>query len=154
MRSAHRPSPMRPPVATLLALLIALLMGLAAGCSADRSGPAPDGADAATQGRAGVSSVRLVVTGGIAGVHEVYRVTRSDAPKGMSAAEADRVLALADRLAATSDSASARMEAACCDRLQYDVTVQHTDGSRDHIRFGGAKTPPEPLLRIAKLLAG
>jgi hypothetical protein len=150
MRRAPRPSVMRLLVATLLTA-IAL-----AGCSADQPARAPRGPEPGTSapgGPAHVTSVRLVVTGGIAGVHEVYRVTRSDAPQGMSTTEADRVLALAARLAATSQGESVGMAGACCDRLQYDVTVRHADGSRDHVRFGGAKTPPDPLLRIARLLA-
>jgi hypothetical protein len=144
--------------AALLAVLLAAAVLAVSGCSAaqhnarDLRGPGTASADPADPDR--VVAVRLRVSGGIAGVHEVYRVTRTETPPGMSAAEADRVLGLAGRLAARSEGDKAtRMSGACCDRLLYDVTVEHADGSRDQVRFGGAKTPPAPLVRMAEMLA-
>jgi hypothetical protein len=155
MRSTKRGA--AQPVAWLALLLALTVPAAVSGCSTaqpnahDLRRPATASAGPADPDR--VVAVRVLVSGGIAGVHEVYRVTRADAPKGVSAAEADRVLALAARLASRPERKASGLAAGCCDRLLYDVTVRHADGSRAQIRFGGAKPPPEPLLRLVKLVA-
>jgi hypothetical protein len=145
----------------LSAATVALL--LAAGCADE-----PDTAPATTGGPPATSpapsrsaepstdavSVRLTVSGGIAGVHETYEVTRDDAPAGMTAEQVERVLALAgDPSVRGFAPERSRAAVPCCDLRVFDVTVRYADGSRARFRSAETLEAPREVERLVGLLS-
>ncbi|HEX2174758.1 MAG TPA: hypothetical protein VHG70_02515 [Nocardioidaceae bacterium] len=145
----------------LPAVTVALL--LAAGCADE-----PDTAPATTGGPSATSptpdrsadpsteavSVRLSVSGGIAGVHESYEVTRDDAPTGMTAEQVERVLALAgDPSVRGFAPERSRAAVPCCDLRVFDVTVRYADGSRTRFRSAETLEAPREVERLVSLLS-
>jgi hypothetical protein len=150
-----------------VAVAVPLLLAAAVGCGADRSGNdgsapnaagSPDGrpltstptpSDVATTGTRGETaealSVRLVVSGGIAGVHEVYEIHRDDGRTAAARTRVRKVLALAADPAVRDLADAGRRGPAvrCCDLRVFDVTVRYADGTRASIRT--AEGTPAPL---------
>ncbi len=125
-----------------------LVAAVATGCGG--------GGESATPGSGGSSqqaapttavSVRMVVTGGIAGDHQVYEVSRADA----TSPSAQRVLALAS-VPAVRDYASQqrRPSVQCCDIQVYNVTIRYSDGSRTKITTDTTSAPMQ-LQRMVSL---
>ena len=127
---------------------------LLAGCA----GGAEDGGTAApgTSGAGGdpndVISVRLVVSGGIAGTHQVYTVGCDD-NGGTRSRRVARILALAGDIASSRVAKAHPGRAPCCDIQVYDVTIRHADGSRTHITTPQTRTGPAGLHRLVTLLS-
>ena len=143
------------------AVAVPLLLSAATGCAGGSGdggttspGTDPTGRTGATGGPAhGVVSVRLVVSGGIAGTRQVYSVGRDDSG-GTQSPRVARVLALAGDLAASRVADKVRRGSApCCDIQVYDVTIRHADGSRTHIQAPQTRTGPAGLQRLVTLMS-
>jgi hypothetical protein len=147
---------------------VALVAVIATGCAGDppattngsesSAGPSGGGADhsddaARTQTSKAAVSVRVVVTGGIAGAHDVYEVSRADAAS--TSAMARRILALASA-PAVRDFGTQRQRPAvrCCDVQVYEVTVRYADGARTKITTDTMSAPPEVQHLVALLSTG
>jgi hypothetical protein len=137
-------------------VLTALLLG---GCAAEpaatptRSGtPGDTPAEPARTDMARM--VRVVVSGGIAGVTETYEVSRTDPPEGVSRARAERVLTLADSPAVQRlDGRRPPLRAQCCDLRSFEVVVRHGDGSRTRVTLTESMPMPPQLTRLVGLLS-
>ena len=124
-----------------------LVAGLATGCGGgDSSTPPSSGGSTPPQSNAAVS-VRVVVTGGIAGDHQVYEVSRDDP----GTATAERVLDLA-AAPALRDLATQRQRPSvkCCDIQVYEVTIRYADGTSTKITTD-TTSAPRPLQRLVSL---
>lgn len=137
------------------ALVAALATGCASGDSAttgSRGGEppaAPSAGGSTTREPSAAVSVRVVVTGGIAGDHEVYEVSRGDA----AAAATARVLDLA-AAAAVRDFATQRRRPSvqCCDIQVYEVAIRYADGTSARIATDSTAAPPQ-LQRLVALMS-
>jgi hypothetical protein len=147
-------------------LVTAVLVAAAAtGCGggdpatpASGTGPAErggQGGQATRHGGAGTSQspsaavrVRVVVTGGIAGSHEVYEVSRGDT----TTASAERALDLAATPAVRDLGTQRHRRPAveCCDIQVYAVTVRYADGTSTSITAATTSAPPQ-LQRLVSL---
>jgi hypothetical protein len=125
-----------------------LVAGLATGCGGTSPAPPSAGGSTPQQPEAAVS-VRVVVSGGIAGAHEVYEVSRDDA----TSADAERVLDLAGA-PAVRDLGKQRDRPAvkCCDIQVYEVTVRYADGTSTRIATDSTSAP-RPLQRLVSLVS-
>lgn len=123
-----------------------LVAGLATGCGGgDSSTPPSSGGGTPPQSNAAVS-VRVVVTGGIAGDHQVYEVSRDAAT-----ATAERVLDLAAAPAVRNlGTQRDRPSVKCCDIQVYEVTIRYADGTSIRITTDTTSAPP-PLQRLVSL---
>jgi hypothetical protein len=137
------------------ALVAALATGCAGGDSATpASGGSGQGGQGARAGDGGASggsnaavSVRVVVTGGIAGDHQVYEVSRGDA----TTAAAERVLDLAAEPALRDFGRQRkRPSVKCCDIQVYEVTIRYADGTVTKLTADTTSAPP-PLQRLVSL---
>jgi len=155
------PTPGRPTdVSTWSRTLAAaaLVATVATGCGGgsappDSRGepPAPSAAGAGGTPRASAAvSVRVVVTGGIAGDHQVYEVSRGSGNGSVSAA---RVLALA-AAPAVRDFATQRRRPSvrCCDIQVYEVAIRYADGTSARIATDSTAAPPQ-LQRLVALVS-
>ena len=128
-----------------------LVAGLATGCGGGDS-PAPPSSDGSTPQQSGEAvSVRVVVSGGIAGAHEVYQVSRDDATS--ESAREQRVLALAGAPAVRDHSSQRQSpKVRCCDIQVYKVTIRYSDGTSTRIAIDSTSAPPR-LQRLVSLLS-
>jgi hypothetical protein len=98
--------------------------------------------------------VRLVLSGGITGAREVVRVARGDRPADLTAAETDRVLALAGSQAVRSLSSGGRRPAGCCDQRLLHLTIRYADGTTTRIRTSETDAArPAQLRRLVSLMS-
>jgi len=125
-----------------------LVAGLATGCGGTSPAPPSAGGGTPRQSDAAVS-VRVVVSGGITGAHEVYEVSRDDA----ATADAARVLDLAGA-PAVRDLGTRRDRPAvrCCDIEVYEVTVRYADGTSTRVATDSTSAP-RPLQRLVSLVS-
>jgi hypothetical protein len=124
---------------------------LAAGCAggSEDGGPTSPGGPEGTPND--VVSVRLVVSGGIAGTRQVYSVGGGGRTRSPRVA---RILALAGEVASSPVAGKVRRGTApCCDMQVYDLTIRRADGSRTHIRTPQTRTGPPALQRLVTLLS-
>ena len=126
-----------------------LVAGLATGCGGGTS-PAPPSAGGSTPQQSDAAvSVRVVVSGGITGAHEVYEVGRDDA----TSADAETVLDLAGTPAVRDLGTQRRRPAVkCCDIQVYEVTVRYADGTSTKVTIDSTSAPPR-LQRLVSLLS-
>jgi hypothetical protein len=159
------------------AVAVPLLLGVASGCAGGTEGAGTDRGSAGdrrpsepagerggtprprhdSDGRGGaareVVSVRLVVSGGIAGTHQVYAVRRDDTG-GTQSPRVARILALAADLASSDLAAKTdRSPAPCCDIPVVDLTTRYADGTRTHIRTAQTTPAPPELGRLVTLMS-
>jgi len=135
---------MRRLIATLSVTAALVLSGCG---SEDADNPATDeagqnqtdetGDTGDTEAEPAVESVTMTRTGGIAGVHETWKVGPSDAGHGV-VFEAASPEALADV-----DSGTGVGKPPCCDFFQYNLIVRYDDGSNETFRMwdGGSADP-------------
>ncbi len=145
--------------ATAAVVVPLLLWGT--GCASGQTDDAGTRASDPETGMSGAAStggnepvaVRVEVSGGFTGEHFVYEVRRGDPPPRMTAAEVDRVLALAGR-DAVRDFAAARpgRVVACCDQRLLDVTIRYADGRRTRIRTTETSPVPAQVRHLVALL--
>lgn len=134
----------------LAGLAMVLAVGVA-GCAAEPAATPtqPPGSPAETAtpgtGSAEAVSVRVVVSGGIAGAPEVHEVRRDDAASSSTTGRTDQVLALAEsRPVRAFDGEQLHGPAPCCDVQVFEVSIRYSDGRRTHIRTAQTlRTPPE-----------
>jgi hypothetical protein len=127
---------------------VVLVVALATGCGgSDSTTPARPGGASTSPGSNAAVSVRVVVTGGIAGEHQVYEVNRDDT----ATATAERVLDLA-AAPAVRDLATQRHRPSvkCCDIQVYEVTIRYADGTSTKITTD-TTSAPRPLQRLVSL---
>jgi hypothetical protein len=127
----------------------ALVAGLTTGCGGGTPPAPPSAAGSTPQQPDAAVSVRVVVSGGITGAHEVYEVQRDDA----TSADAERVLDLAGA-PAVRDLGTRRHRPAveCCDIQVYEVTVRYADGTSAKI-VTDSTSAPRPLQRLVSLVS-
>jgi len=129
-----------------------LVAAMATGCggtgSSDQGGQIERPGDAGTvQPSPAATSVRVVVTGGIAGDHQVYEVSRGDT----AAASTDRILTLAAAPAVREYATQQRRPSVqCCDIQVYEVAIRYADGTRTKITTDSTSAPL-PLQRLVTL---
>ena len=141
---SRRHSDMKPLARWLGAVV--LVVGLATGCGGGNPPASPSAGGSAPQQSNAAVSVRVVVTGGIAGDHNVYEVSRNGAT-----ASAERILDLASA-PAVRDLATQRKRPSvkCCDIQVYEVTIRYADGSSTRITTDTTSAPPQ-LQRLVSL---
>jgi hypothetical protein len=126
----------------LIAILATTTALAVAGCGTDDAestggdsdqNPSSD-ADTSSQ-PAPVESVAMTQTGGIAGVHETWRIDGSD--RGHAA-----VFEAASQ-SALGDAEGAKGKPPCCDLFQYNLVIRYTDGTTASYRVydGGTSDP-------------
>lgn len=136
-RAAHRTR--RTGMRRLIAILSVTAALVLAGCGSADPDPASDepGREDPGENENGpaVESVTMSRTGGIAGVHDAWKVGPSDTGHG-AVFEAASPEALDEVDAVTG-------KPPCCDFFQYDLIVRYDDGSNATFRMwdGGAADP-------------
>jgi hypothetical protein len=136
-----------------------LVAAVATGCGgSDSATPAPGGSSGAPgsaerggQASNTATSVRVVVTGGIAGDHQVYEVTRDDTVSK----SAERVLDLAAAPAVRDYATQQRRPSVqCCDIQVYEVTIRYADGTGTKITTDSTSAPTQlqRLVSVASTL--
>jgi hypothetical protein len=132
------------------ALVVPLLLA-APGCAEEPEGGDARG-DASVAAAHRVVSVRLVVSGGIAGTHEAYAVRRDD--EGMGSARVTRILALAgDPAVRGFASEQVRRSLRCCDMRVFEIAIRYADGTQTHISTPETRPGPPELRRLVTLLS-
>ncbi len=121
----------------LIAILATVTALAVAGCGTDDAQSTGGEADqnSSSEPASDVESVAMTQTGGIAGVHEIWRIDGSD--RGHAAVfEAASQTALAD-------AEGAKGTPPCCDLFQYNLVIRYTDGTTASYRVydGGTSDP-------------
>ncbi len=131
---------------------VAVLAACAAEPAATPPGQPPSGGPSATPADA-ATAVRLEVSGGITGAHQVYELTRDAPPRYLAPRAARAVLRLAGAAAVRDlDDVELQGPVPCCDRQVVDVTVTYADGERTRVRTVEVASVPPQVGRMVELL--
>jgi hypothetical protein len=131
---------------------VAVLAACAAEPAATPPGQPPSDGPSATPADA-ATTVRLEVSGGITGAHQVYELTRDAPPRDLSPRAARAVLRLAGTPAVRGmDDVALQGPVPCCDRQVVDVTVSYADGERTRVRTVEVASVPPQVGRMVELL--
>ena len=131
---------------------VAVLAACAAEPAATPPGQAPSDGPSATPADA-ATAVRLEVSGGITGAHQVYELTRDAPPRYLAPRAARAVLRLAGAAAVRGlDDVELQGPVPCCDRQVVDVTVTYADGERTRVRTVEVASVPPQVGRMVELL--
>lgn len=154
---------MRRRRSTVAAVLACMLGLLASGCADEATVPSGGGTTGPpaqtvtptpTPARPVAVAVRVVLSGGIGGAHRVWRLRRGAVPDALSAAEADRVLALAGSEAIRTATRRPMAAPPCCDRQRVEVSVRYADGARVRTTAVLGGDAPREVRRMVAVLAG
>jgi hypothetical protein len=138
--------------AVVCVALLAVLAACAAEPAATPPGRPPSGGPSAAPADA-ATAVRVEVSGGITGAHQVYELTRDTPPRDLSPRAARAVLRLADTAAVRGmDDVELQGPVPCCDRQVVDVTVTYADGERTRVRTVEVASVPPQVGRMVTLL--
>lgn len=131
------------------------LLVVTSACLAETSAPIgeePASSHPSAAGAPDAVSIRLVVSGGIAGTREVYTVGRDD-DGGAENTRQDRIMALAgDPAVRGLASERSRGSVPCCDLRVFEVVIRYADGTRTHIETPETRTGPPELRRLLTLI--
>ncbi|HET7326618.1 MAG TPA: protealysin inhibitor emfourin [Nocardioidaceae bacterium] len=147
----------------LLALVACTVVIGIAGCGAaapDQEPPSgrttaaeqTTGTDDPTASADGPVTVRVRVSGGIAGIERRYVVDTSQPPQRLSEAKRDRVAELAGSEAVRSFAGSHVEPGECCDLMEYRVVIEHADGSTTRIVTNDADNPPQAYAQLLSII--
>lgn len=96
----------------------------------------------------GPVTVRVQVSGGIAGIRRSHVVDTAKPPQRLPDAEVDRLVELAGSEAVRDYAGNHVERGECCDLMEYRVVIEHADGSTTEIVTNDADRPPRAYTQL------